>query len=165
MIVAKTITFKYNPLEDRIEVILNYNNFESRLDLMMSRKLLLRFLALSENIFIKHGYQTNSVNINSTNEAKNVKKLDVKPTKNLRKHETKVDVASMALAKKQSLLLNKVEFMYIAKNKLLIINFFVGNELIGKTTLSISQFEQIIGALMRVIPFVDWGISPNILDI
>lgn len=167
MIQAKTMTFKYNPHEDRIEFILNYDNFEQRIDLMMTRKLLLKFFDLCEDIFIKYKYKNIQVTVQKDGKTvkQEVKQINIKPTATLKPHEKMVDNASINLAKKVSLLMNKVEFKYEASKNSLNLAFFVNNKMEATLSISMIQFEQIIGALIRVVPFVEWGISPNILEV
>jgi hypothetical protein len=164
LIKAQAITFRYNPIEDRIEFILNYEDFENRVDLLVTRKLLLKFFDYCEEVFIKYGHELNGSKGKQDTDFSEVKP-DIKPTKSLRKHEKLVDKSSINLTKKDAVLLHQTKFIYNKGKKLLSIDFIANEKVVANTVLSIKQFEQILGALMRVVPFIEWGISPNILDI
>ena len=182
MIKIQTFTFSYSPREDRISFIANYADAANRIDFLVTRKKLLDLLNGFDEILINHcnngelfkkyyqaqeplKVQTKTVQkkVKTKTGKEEVKKVQVQETKNEQKWEHSVNTKELSLTKiAEPMLLDTLS--YSIQNNTLHFKFFHKNELKAVASMSKDSFQQTISSLMRVIPFVAWGVSPHILD-
>ena len=172
VIKVENLTFSYNIREDRIFILVNHHNFNNRIDFMVTRKKMLELLNGFDEILInicdngklfKKLYHEQEPLTKVTID-KN--KLDMKLKQPIQKHAWESNVATEDLKltqNKKAVLLDILSYSVNGKN----INFkFISND---DNTRAISNmdcemFQKTLSTMMRVIPFVQWGISPHILD-
>lgn len=169
MIQIRNLTFSYNPREDRIFILVNHNNFNNRIDFIVTRKKLIELLNGFDEILINHCnngelfkqlYTTqeplkkeeiqtpqnkNQLNLNKNKWEKNVNPKDLHLTKN-----------------KKPIMLDALSFNI--KDSQLIFKFISNNTFYAISIMDKEMFQKTLSSMMRVVPFVSWGISPHILD-
>jgi hypothetical protein len=163
------ITFSYNQKEDRLIFTINHNNIDQRIDFFVTRRMLIQLLEAFDHILInycnngklfKELYNNqeileentdNKIDTNNINKEDNLKWEKSIPTKDL--NFTKI---------KEAILLDSLS--YNIKNNQITLKFISNNKILAISKLDFNMFEKTLSSMMRVIPFVSWGISPNILD-
>ncbi len=168
MITSKTLTFSYNPREDRIMVIINYESIEKRIDFFLTRKLLLQLLEHFDLILINN-CNSGELFKKLYKEQQPLEKLQTKEEKANKQDknkkndwESKVDSASLSFTRKEPILLDAVNFK--TKNNILVLEYISNGKKLAKSEMTMELFQRTLSSMMRVIPFISWGISPNILD-
>jgi hypothetical protein len=181
MIKIKDLTFSYNPREDRIIFIANHSNVHERVDLLVTRKKLIDLLNGFDEILINHcnngelfkqyyniqqplKVETKVVKKTVENKGtKEVKNVKVQETKNQQKWEKSVTPNELQLTKiNEPVLLDALSYKLTGNN--FEFKFVSQNQIKAVALMSKESFQQTLSSLMRVIPFVSWGISPHILD-
>lgn len=165
MIIIKNLTFSYNPREDRLIFTINHNNLSDRLDFFVTRKKIIEFL---------HGFDL--ILINNCDNGKLFKEL-YKTQQPLPKEETKqesrkennaewersIDSGELAFTQiKAPLLLDAIS--YTNNQNIFIFQFISNGTSYAQSTMDCILFQKTLSSLMRIVPFVAWGISPHILD-
>jgi len=141
---------------------------------MITRKKLLELLNGFDEILINHcnngklfkqyyqEQQAIKVEKKIIKNEKNEKK-EISETKNEQKWEKSININELQLTKlKEPMLLDSLS--YKLQNNIFEFKFYSGKELKAIATMNKESFQQTLSSLMRVIPFVAWGISPHILD-
>ena len=178
------ITFSYNQREDRILFILNHANIQQRIDFFVTRRMLIQLLEAFDKILInncdngklfKQLYNNqevlNTPKIIISKEKQKTKsknndkalKIDDNSSKSTSSWEktiatnelnfTKINEPIILDSLSYTIINNNITFKYIANNKVLAIS-----------KLDTTMYQRTLSSMMRVIPFMAWGISPNILD-
>jgi len=167
---VNNITFSYNQKEDRLIFTINHLQIDERIDFFVTRRMLIKLLEAFDTILInycdngklfKELYNNQKkLDINIFTDNKNIKNNE-KP--NNIAWENSMDVNELDFTKiKEAILLdslsykitnNNIKFKYISNNKVLAIS-----------NLDINMYQKTLSSMMRVIPFISWGISPKILD-
>jgi hypothetical protein len=188
VVLAKTFTFQYDGREDRIKMTINYASPEHRMDFFITRSFLLRLFPVIEEIFIKYAdsgkvfkslQQENiererekmieksikeeeaAASLSEADETSEPSKEEL-PTPN-HDWESHTDKATLALTETdRPLLIDKVDFKF--RNKTMIVLITADGRPRAQANLSMDSFQQILSIMMRIVPFISWGISPNILD-
>ena len=168
---VNNITFSYNQKEDRMLFILNHSNLNQRIDFFVTRRMLIQLLESFDMILINHCdngkvfkqlYFEQEVleksEIIMKNKLKNQKSEDKSKTweKSINTKEldfTKINEPLLLDSLSYSILKNNITFKYISNNKILAIS-----------KMDTIMFQRTLSSMMRVIPFIAWGISPHILD-
>lgn len=168
MIQIKNLTFSYNPREDRIFFLINHNDFKNRIDFIVTRKKLIELLNGFDEILIndcdggkvfKELYQTQEPLIK---EPINTTK-DEQPNKNKNKWEKSIDHKELNFTQnKKPIMLDGIS--YSMKNNQLTFKYLSNKTFYAISIMDKEMFQRTLSSLMRVIPFVAWGISPHILD-
>ena len=164
MIQVKNLTFTYSAREDRIILTLNHDEPQNRIDFLVTRKKLLDLLNGFDHILIHHcdngSYFKELYHAQEPLMVQNEKSSKQTSQK---KWEKAVNTNELNLTKiKEPFLLDTLSF--VLKGGVFYFKFFHLNELKAVASMSSMEFQQTLSSLMRVIPFVDWGISPHILD-
>jgi len=173
MIQIKNLTFSYNPREDRIFFLINHDDFNNRIDFIVTRKKLIELLNGFDDILInycdngklfKELYQNQEPLIN-TQEPKKNNKLNQKDKNNNLNHnkwEKNVNTKELILTQnKKPIILDAIS--YTNKDNKLVFKYISNNKVYAVSTMDSVIFQQTLSSMMRIIPFVSWGISPHIL--
>ena len=212
MIQINNLTFSYNPREDRIFFYINHNDFNNRIDFIVTRKKLIELLNGFDEILInfcdngkifKQLYKEQEPLKLEVVEKKEIKKIDDDIIDKIESKETKKEKEAKEtsiLSKNESETKNKVSekkqsekkpvkitweknistsdlnftknkeplildaISYARKNNNITFKYISAGKQLATSTMSIEMFQKTLSSMMRVIPFVAWGISPHILD-
>ena len=150
---ALNFTPKYDEIEDRIRLSVNYEDLQNRVDLMLTRNFILKLLPIVDEYMFK--FYNEDLNILPQ------QNISTKTEDNTKNQTSKTDGVNLELYKQADELLIEIKFSYIQKNNMSIIRF------ISKDSEVISQvnsdtFKQIFNMIKSTIPFFSWGISHNI---
>ncbi len=163
IIVANTFTPSYDSIEDRIRVVINYQDIKNRIDLMITRNFILDFIPLTDEFLLTHynkdlNIADGSIEIRQTINQTNKDEIEKQVQKN--PNLSKTDHVNMGLLKIKDELLRRVDLSYNQKTKNTVITFTT-NEHIIKSSLDKNLFQQIIKLIKSSIPYFKWGLSPN----
>ena len=174
-----SLTFSYSPKEDRIILVINHANIKDRIDLLITRRMMLKLLNAFDEILINHCDNgkvfkelcNNQVALEVSKpvikEVKKDNKLknndEVKKESNSSNWEKRMDTNELDFTKtKEPMLLDSLS--YNTTNNRIVLKFFAHNKIQAISDMDKVVFQRTLSSMMRVIPFMDWGISPNILD-
>ena len=166
---VNNITFSYNQKEDRLIFTINHSKIDERIDFFVTRRMLIQLLEAFDNILINYCDNGKLFKELYNNQEKlTVKKTDDTNIENKKKPNnieweksmavneldfTKIKEAVLLDSLSYKIINNNIEFKYISNNKVLAIS-----------NLDTNMYQRTLSSMMRVIPFVSWGISHNILD-
>jgi hypothetical protein len=155
-VVALTFTPKYDIVEDRIRLSINYNDIKNRVDFMITRAFILKLLPYLDEYMFKF-YNTELTASTNIPELKDVdeKKIPVSTS------TSKTDNTNLELYKQDDELLITVNFSYIKKTKISILKFQSENSQ-AVAQLNGESIKQVFMIIKSTIPFFSWGISHNI---
>ena len=169
---VQNLTFSYNQREDRILYIINHANPQERIDFFVTRRMLLKLLDAFDDILIKHCDNGKIFKeLYSNQEELTVEKIvnkDDKKTKldlkNNTNWEKSVNTKDLDFTKtKDPIILDSLSYS-IDSNNLIKFKFISKNQILAISTMDITMYQRTLSSMMRVIPFLAWGISPNVLD-
>jgi hypothetical protein len=163
MININSLTFSYNKREDRIYIVINHEEFDQRIDFAITRSKMIELLSGFDEILInncnngeifKHIYKEQE-------DIKVVKSSEKQASKNTwEKNVTKANANFTKI--KKAIILDSLS--YTITNHNINLKFITLNEQVASSTMDLDMFQKTLSSMMRVIPFVAWGISPHILD-
>ncbi len=142
-IIAKTFTPSYDTVEDRIRVVVNYQDINDRVDFMITRSFILNLIPTAEE-FIGKYYGTMAT---STPQVEN---------KN--NSFSKTDTVNLELLRTTDELLTEVNFSFNANTKLTLVTFNSKNA-VAQADLDAFMITQIFQVIKSSIPNISWGIS------
>lgn len=143
---ATTFTPIYDETEDRIRLVINYQDIQNRVDLMITRSFLLNLLPAAEEFVYKH-YPTLSTQPQNSKE-----------THNVQESKTATDGVNLELLKTEEELLTEVNFTLDANTNNTLVTFTSKNTT-SSVLLTAELFEQTFNTIKSAIPFIKWGIS------
>ena len=150
---ALTFTPKYDELEDRLRVVVNYEDAHNRVDFMMTRSFILKLFPTLEEFMIK--FYSGDIEIPVITPEVMKEKIKTEASTNM------TDITNLELFKTDNELLLEVSFGYIAASKKSLIKFKSANvEVVSQ--LDEESIKQIFSMIKSVIPFFSWGISQHI---
>ncbi len=150
---AISFTPKYDELEDRIRISINYDNLTNRVDFMLTRSFILKLFPVLDEYMLKF-YDADSTIISKTSDEIKEKVKDSKET-------SITNGIDLELYKQEDELLLEVKFSYVKETKLTIITF-VSKNTEATAQLDVNSMKQIFIIIKSTIPFFSWGISQNI---
>ena len=152
-ITALNFTPKYDELEDRIRISINYDNFDNRVDFMMTRSFVLKLFPVLDEYMLKF-YETdlNAVQMPQANQDL-ITKQD--------KSTSLADGSNLELYKQEDKLLIEVKFSFAKKTKNSIV-MFESKSTQATAQLDVASLKQIFTIIKQSIPFFSWGISHNL---
>ncbi len=147
-IYAKTLTTFYDKKEDRLRLVFNYEDYNQRVDLMMTRKYTISFLSNLDSFLVKN-YQTND---NS--------QVDIAPKQPINQGKTKpTDIATVQLTHKpKAYLLDRVDGGFHQTNKTTTL-YFKAEDLTVVIGGDLTSIQYILKSIENAIPKIEWGIS------
>jgi len=156
MIEAKTFTFQYDGREDRLKMLINYASPTDRLELFITRAFLLRLIPVIEELFIKKRVEHKQPAAPNPGAS----------SKPLSKNETATDRATLKLLETPSaLLLDKLDFNLHENPSVISLTFYSNGESVARSQMPMKAFSQIVKVMMSAVPHIQWGVSPQILDV
>lgn len=163
MIQITNLTFSYNSREDRLIFTINHNNYHERIDFFVTRKMIIDLLHGFDNILINL-CDNGKLFKQLYKEQEPLKTETKKEMPKEEKWEKPISDGELNLTKaKDPILLDALS--YTTQNNNLITFKFISNGVpYAFSTMNCELFQKTLSSLMRVIPFVAWGISRNILD-
>ena len=153
-ITAISFTPKYDELEDRIRLSVNYDDITNRVDFMITRSFILKLFPVLEEYMLKFYASELSQQVTSPNP----------PTKeSIQNNEATslTDGINLELYKQEDELLKEVKFSYDKNNNLSVI-VFISKDSEATARLDEKSMEQVFTIIKSTIPFFSWGISHNL---
>jgi len=150
-IIANTFTPLYDDIEDRIRVVINYQDMPNRVDFMITRSFILNLMPSADEFIMKH-YGDSSDRLD------NIKVSTPSKEENNQKNLSQTDGVNLELFRTDEELLREVNFSYDANTKLTHITFS-SNTTKAKAALNSEMMEQIFDTIKVAIPNFAWGIS------
>jgi len=150
MINAQTFTFKYDMREDRMIMTLNYASNTSRIDLMITRAMILKLIPVIEQIYLT--------------EAPKIK-IPQKQKVQASGKEDLTDNDILEVMEKKRYLLEKIDFRSLKNSSNIALIFYAKNNVVAQAVLNPVGFKQIMDIMIGSIPHHSWGIAANILHI
>lgn len=151
IIVANTFTPMYDEVEDRLRVVINYQDINNRVDFMITRNFILN-LAPSVDEFIFNYYSSNPI-IKESFDINSNKKNDNNIT-------SQTDRANLEFLRTNEELLVEVNLTYMPSTKKTLITFSSKN-ITTQALLEGLLLEQIFNLIKSAIPRFKWGIAHN----
>lgn len=153
-ILAKTFTPLYDETEDRLRVVINYQDIHSRVDFMITRNFILNLIPTAEEFILKqYGDMSSSPQLMVV-----PKKEEMQSNKNNTLSPT--DHVNLELLRTSEELLTEVNFSFNLSTKQTIVTFNSKN-IVSKSALDASSLVQIFQVIKSAIPYIKWGISRN----
>jgi len=143
-ITAKTFTPIYDSIEDRLRLVINYQDIQNRVDLMITRSFILDLIPSAEEFIAKY-YGELDFEVNTQSEIKE-------------RSTSKTDNVNLELLRTNEELLQEVNFSYDPNSKHTILTLSSKN-IVAKTELDSFMLQQIIQVIKSSIPYIKWGIS------
>jgi len=142
----KTITPRYDILEDRIRLSLNHNDIQNQIDFMLTRKFILNLLPSYEEYMLK--VYNKEMQEKKYNNQKKQQGARLDNHNNLEPYQHNAE------------LLLSIQFSFIPKDKLTILKFSTTHtEAIA--TLNLQDLINVFSLIKSTIPYFDWSVSPH----
>lgn len=152
-IIAQTFTPLYDEIEDRIRVVINYQDMANRVDFMITRSFILNLVPTIDEFILKHYHNQLEVEDHITLNADHKEQKD--------KNISKTDNTNLELLKTEEQLLVKVDLSYDAESKKTLFVLYSKNHTIAKALLDGHILQQVFKIIKKSIPHFRWGISHN----
>jgi len=143
-ITAKTFTPIYDEVEDRLRVVINYQDIQNRVDLMITRGFILNLIPSAEEFIAKY-YGDVHIPTDISSETKE-------------RSTSKTDGVNLELLKTDEELLREVNFSYVPNSKHTVLTLS-SKTVIAQIEVDGFMLEQIIEVIKSAIPYIKWGIS------
>ena len=143
----QTITPRYDVIEDRIRLTLNYKASQDRMDFMLTRKFILKLLPGYEEYLLKVYYE----------EMQKTKHTTISKNKNTRLN----DHSTLEEYQRKAELLLGTQFSFISKNKLTLLKL-QSQHSEATATLTYEDLSNLVEVIKSAIPYFDWGVSPHL---
>lgn len=144
---ANTFTPIYDKVEDRLRLVVNYQDIQNRVDFMITRSFILNLVPAAEEFIDKH-YSDNM-------ESKNTL---VEPITQNNEALSKTDGVNLELLRTSEELLLEVNFSFNPTTKQTIVTFTSKN-IAAKTLLDEMMMKKTFDVIKSAIPHIPWGIS------
>lgn len=171
-ITATTFTPQYDQIEDRVRVTLNYNTYNTRVDFVLSRNMILQFLPILNqyiDTYYKEFLADEKIDtfedelLELTQPKVTLKQANKKLDKSTQpKQLALTDNSDLELLKKEDQLLIKIDMTYNTDTKSTTLQLH-SNETLVKAILDKNSFLNIIKTIKQTIPTYKWGISPRFI--
>ncbi|MEA3354518.1 MAG: hypothetical protein U9Q33_11960 [Campylobacterota bacterium] len=150
---ANTFTPLYDEMEDRLKVVINYQDLNNRVDLMITRAFILKIIPSIDEFMMKHySYEDEFIEENTVETPLEQHNEDQQQTL------SKTNNENLALLQKEKELLLQMDISYDNKSKNSTLKFTTQNYIIV-STLNEELFKQIVSIIKKSIPYIKWGIS------
>lgn len=164
MIQITNLSFSYNTREDRLIFTINHNSYNERIDFFVTRKMIIDLLHGFDNILINL-CDNGKLFKQLYKEQEPLKQENKKEESKEQKWEKPISDGELNLTKaKDPILLDALSYTTHANTNLMTFKFISNGEPYAVSTMNCELFQKTLSSLMRVIPFVAWGISRHILD-
>lgn len=144
-VAAHTFTTLYSEPEDRLRLIINYADYENRMDFWITRAFLLKLAPSWE----EYGYRYSTGQM--THESKTAASANI-PTDN----------STLAVTHKEGMLLEAVDMTYESTTGMFEIRLRSGN---GQAVALLNEetMQNLIRTIFNAAPHLQWGVSPSLL--
>ncbi len=149
-IMANTFTPVYDEIEDRIILVINYEDIYNRIDFMITRSFILKLLPTVEEFMIHHYWDNKEEVVEIVYDAQK----DENDTLQQTNHE------DLELFAKEKELLQEVNFTYI-KDKELTTLTLSSKKTFAIASLNYTMLRQLFDTIKISIPNFSWGIAAN----
>ena len=150
---ANTFTPIYDQVEDRIRLVINYQDIHNRVDFMITRSFILNLVPAAEEFIDKHYSDTLLVQNSSK------KSVQEKQSDGL----SKTDGVNLELLRTNEELLLEINFAFDLNTKQTIVTFSSKNTT-TKAVLDAITMQQTFNMIKSAIPCIKWGISYQFLQ-
>jgi len=150
-IIANTFTPIYDQVEDRIRLVINYQDIQNRVDFMITRAFMLNLIPATEEFMYKHYPDENMVDNFTLTSDKSV---------NDDTSVSKTDNVNLELLRTSEELLREVNFSFDGNTKQTVITFRSEN-IIARAAFDIKTMGQTLDVIKSAIPYIKWGFSPT----
>lgn len=148
IILANTFTPIYDELEDRVRLVINYQDMPNRVDFMITRSFMLNLVPTAEEFieacYIDETFVEDKLNNILDNQDSN--------------RTSKTDTTNLELMRTTEELLLEVNFSFDIKTQLTSVTFKSKNKS-TRAILDHFTFFQTINIIKASIPYIKWGIS------
>ena len=141
---AQTFTPYYSTLEDRIRFVINYSEYEKRVDFWLTRSFLLKLLPTVEEVMFRH--TENAMQDTAGGAAQN--------------SQNPTDGGTLAVTEKEGELIHSVDITYHADSKAYQLTF-KGEKTHATTLLDEATLKALMHSLTKAAPALEWGITPH----
>ena len=145
---ANTFTPIYDKIEDRLRLVINYQDIQNRVDFMITRSFILNLIPAAEE-FIDKYYTDKLLVQNSSREPLQEKKSD---------GLSQTDGVNLELLRTNEELLLEVNFSFNSNTQQTIVTFSSKHN-IAKAVLDATTMQQTFSVIKLAIPNIKWGIS------
>jgi len=149
-VAANTFTPLYDELEDRIRLVVNYQDIQNRVDFMITRSFILNLIPTAEEFIQKHYSDVAFVQDSVTP----LKNIDTKTEETL----SGTDGVNLELLRTSEELLIEVNFSFDSNTKQTVVTLSSKNR-VAKAILDSSSLSQTFELIKASIPYIRWGIS------
>lgn len=157
-IFAKAFTPSYDAMEDRIRLVVNYDDYINRIDLWITRSFLIKLLPVMDKYISKYDKADSYL----PNENKLTSNVQTNKTE-MQKIASKTDSSTFEVAKKEPLLLKSVDISYKAASNLFEI-IFKTDSIQTRTIVNGTHARIIFKTIFDTVPKIEWGISPSLFE-
>ena len=144
LIQGQTFTPYYSALEDRIRLVINYADYENRIDFWLTRSFLLKLLPTVEEVIFRHttdfSYDT--------------------PATEAQNPHTPTEGGTLAVMEKEGELIHAVDITYHADSMTYQL-VFKGRTTHAATMLDEATLKALMDSLIKAAPALEWGITPH----
>jgi hypothetical protein len=147
-IAANTFTPLYDEVEDRLRVVVNYQDMQNRVDFMITRNFILNLSPAAEEFIAKY-YENNAL-VHHNNPS------TVQQDTN--QFISKTDTVNLELLRTNEELLLEVNFTFHTNTNQTTVTFSSKN-IVAKALLDASTLSQTFQIIKSAIPYIKWGIS------
>jgi hypothetical protein len=151
-ILAQTFTPQYDEIEDRIRLVVNYQDIENRVDFMITRNFILNLIPTIDEFILNH--YSNNLHDEALFTTSNFEK-------NGENNLSQTDNSNLELLKTEDQLLVKVNLSYDQNSKNTVLSLYSKNHIIAKASVDSNMLQQILKVIKKSIPNFRWGISQH----
>lgn len=145
--VIKAITFTpmYSQSEDRIRLVINYADYNNRIDLWLTRAFLLKLIPSIEDCLDQFDTTPSNSPIQQQTE---------------QKAQSQTDAPTLSMTEKEGFLVHTVDITYHKEVQQFTLVFKTSDHQVV-STLNAPLLRTILKSIFTAIPKIDWGISPQ----
>lgn len=152
---ARTFTPSYDNSEDRIRLVINYSDYENRVDFWITRSFLLEFIPTVEEYLDRY-------DLPISNEPSDIKAKENHNIQISKSTQTVTDSSTLAVMEKDAILATKSEITHCkASNRFKLI--IKSKHIAAEATLEAGVARAILRGIFSITPKIAWGISPSLL--
>lgn len=145
VIKALTFTPMYSQSEDRIRLVINYADYNNRIDLWLTRAFLLKLIPSIEDCLDQFDTTPSNSSIQQQTE---------------QKAQSQTDAPTLSMTEKEGFLVHTVDITYHKEAQQFTLAFKTSDHQVV-STLNAPLLRTILKSIFTAIPKIDWGISPQ----
>jgi hypothetical protein len=145
VIKALTFTPMYSQSEDRIRLVINYADYNNRIDLWLTRAFLLKLIPSIEDCLDQFDTTPSNSTIQQQTE---------------QKAQSQTDAPTLSMTEKEGFLVHTVDITYHKETQQFTLVFKTSDQQVV-STLNAPLLRTILKSIFAAIPKIDWGISPQ----